>query len=158
MKAVAILSLTICMFACGCAATPESIQPSYVSTLTYSNLTCQQLAEEESRVNAAYVTAAAQQSDARTTDTVGVVLLGLPIGSMTGENVAPQVANLKGQQIALQQAEIQKNCNTPSQSPAASVATMPQTTTTRHTACTRQQQVDARVAKMNGYSGGPNCD
>ena len=99
------------LFLCGCAATPESIIPSYVSTLNYTNLSCEQLGEEEARVNAAYVTAAGQQNSARTNDTVGVLLLGLPVGSMTGENVAPEVANLKGQANAIHQVEMQKSCN-----------------------------------------------
>jgi hypothetical protein len=159
MKPVAIFTLTICIFACGCTQAPERIQPFYVSSLTYSNLSCPQLAEEESRVNAAYVMAAAHQSNLRRRDTVGYVLFGLPLGSMTGKyDVASDVAYLKGQQIALHQTEIQKNCNTLSQPPAANAATLSPTATTTHTVCTHQQQVDARIAKTNGYTGGPNCD
>lgn len=121
MKTRVIFALTCAAFAAGCAAKPESITPSYVSNLTYENLSCTQLGQEESRVNAAYVVAAGQQNDARTNDTVGVLLLGLPIGSMTGENVAPQVANLKGQQGAIRQVEIEKNCGTPAAIPQAAV-------------------------------------
>ena len=93
-----------------CAASPDSIPPSYVSTMAYRNWSCDQLAEEEGRLQAAYVTAAGEQSDARTTDTYGVLLLGLPVGSMTGENVAAQVASLKGQLDAVHQSETLKNC------------------------------------------------
>jgi hypothetical protein len=115
MRAVTIVAVTAIAvssaFLCGCAATPESIIPSYVSTLTYSNLSCQQLGEEEARVSAAYTVAAGQQNSARTNDTVGILLLGLPVGSMTGENVAPEVANLKGQANAIHEVETRKNCN-----------------------------------------------
>lgn len=94
----------------GCAERPESIAPSYVSTVTYQNWTCQQLGEEEQRLNAAYVTAAQQQRDARTNDTWGVALIGLPTASLSGENIAPQIANLKGQLNAVHQSETLKNC------------------------------------------------
>jgi hypothetical protein len=111
MRAYSVAAVAACGVLAACAASPESIAPSYVSTVVYQNWSCQQLAEEEGRLHAAYVTAAGEQSDARTTDTVGILLLGLPVGSMTGENVAPQVASVKGQTDAVHQAETLKNCN-----------------------------------------------
>jgi hypothetical protein len=108
--AIAAAAITVL---CGCASAPENIAPAYVSTLTYASLTCEQLGEEEARVNAAYVLAAGQQRHARKDDAVGVALLGLPMGSMTGQNVAPQVASLKGQQNAIHDVEIQKDCGVP---------------------------------------------
>ena len=121
MRPKNILGLSVCAAVLSaCASSPESIVPSYVSTLNYENLSCEQLGQEEARVNAAYVVAAGQQHDARTNDTVGVILLGLPIGSMTGENVAPEVANLKGQQNAIHEVEVRKNCNLPTQTKPAS--------------------------------------
>ncbi len=79
-----------------CAPTPESIQPAYVSEMTYQNWTCLQFSEEETRLNAAYVTAASQENNARSNDTLGVIFLGLPLSPMSGGNVAPQIASLKG--------------------------------------------------------------
>jgi hypothetical protein len=111
MRITAISALGICGLLAGCAASPESIAPSYVSPVAYQNWSCAQLAEDEGRLHSAYVMAAGEQSDARTTDTVGVLLLGLPVGSMTGENVAPQVASLKGQLDAVHQSETVKNCD-----------------------------------------------
>lgn len=98
----------------GCAKRPESIAPSYVSALPYQSLSCSQLAEEMARVNAAYTTAAQQQNDAADGDAVGVIFLGLPTSTLSGGNVAAQVASLKGQQEALQQTAIRKNCSTAS--------------------------------------------
>jgi hypothetical protein len=94
----------------GCAATPESIAPAYVSEVTYQNWSCQQLSEETMRLNAAYQVAAQEQHHARTNDTVGVLLLGLPVASLSGGNVAPQVASLKGNQAAVERAMTLKNC------------------------------------------------
>lgn len=104
--AMAVASTLSC-----CAATPESIAPAYVSEMTYHNWSCQQLAEEEARLNVAYASAAAQQNNARTNDTIGVIFLGLPVSSMSGGNVAPQIANLKGQQDAVRKTQTLKNCS-----------------------------------------------
>ena len=93
-----------------CAQKPESIQPSYVSPVTYDAWTCPQLAQESARVEAALATASKQQKDARTGDTVGVLLLGMPTASMSGEAVAPEIARLKGSKEAIQQSMTLKNC------------------------------------------------
>ena len=42
----------------------------------------------------------------------GVILLGLPLASMSGENIAPQIAALKGEQEAVGQAMQFGNCGT----------------------------------------------
>ncbi|MDE8343024.1 MAG: hypothetical protein POG24_04320 [Acidocella sp.] len=96
-----------------CAQAPESIQPAYVSTITYQNLTCEQLSQEQVNLDNAYTSAAAEQSHARTADTWGVILIGLPTASLSGENIASQVASIKGQQEAVRQSEILKNCASP---------------------------------------------
>jgi hypothetical protein len=93
-----------------CASTPESIAPAYISDLSYQNLTCEQLATEMTHLNAAYATAATEQHEARENDTIGVILLGLPVSSLSGGNVAPQIANIKGNQAAIDHVAIQKNC------------------------------------------------
>lgn len=95
----------------GCAATPESIAPAYVSDVTYESWSCRQLGEEAARLNAAYTTAADQQHKARDNDTVGILLLGLPVSSLSGQNVAAQVASIKGNQIAVQHAATLKDCS-----------------------------------------------
>ena len=95
----------------GCAKTPESITPAYVSDVGYRSWSCQNLAEEQQRLSAAYATAAGEQNQARTTDIVGVVLIGVPVSSMSGGNIAPQIARLKGEQEAVRRAMITKNCS-----------------------------------------------
>lgn len=94
----------------GCAKAPESITASYVSEVGYLNWTCEQLAMEVTRMSAAYSTAAQQQEKARTNDVVGVILIGLPVSSMSGDNIAPEIARLKGEQEAVRKAMISKQC------------------------------------------------
>jgi hypothetical protein len=95
---------------CACAKRPESIAPAYVSHLQYESLSCRQIAEERARVDAAYVQAAQAQNDAATGDAWGVFLIGMPTSTLSGSNIAAQVAHLKGQQEALHQASLRKNC------------------------------------------------
>jgi hypothetical protein len=92
------------------AKVPESIAPAYVSDVGYQAWTCEQLAGEHQRLNAALATASTQQRKARTNDTVSVILLGLPVASLSGDNIAPEIARLKGEQIATAKALSFKNC------------------------------------------------
>jgi len=96
----------------GCAAPPESIAPSYVSPISYNNFSCSDLAGESARVDAALVQASSQQEQAHGNDVVGVLLIGVPVSTLSGTNVAPQVASLKGQQEAIHLAAVQKKCAT----------------------------------------------
>jgi hypothetical protein len=93
-----------------CAKSPESIAPSYVSEVGYRSWSCNQLAEERGHLSAALAQASTQQEQARTNDTVGVILLGLPVSSMSGDNIAPEVARLKGETEAVRKAMITKGC------------------------------------------------
>jgi hypothetical protein len=94
----------------GCAPTPESIQPSYVSEVPYQSWSCQQLGEESSRLDAALSTASVQQSSARSSDVTGVIFLGLPVGSMSGQSIAPTIARYKGEKEAVSRAMIKNSC------------------------------------------------
>lgn len=93
-----------------CAPTPESIQPAYVSEVPYRSWTCEQLGEENVRLNQALATASVAQSNARSNDTVGIILIGLPVGSMSGQSIAPQIALYKGQMEAVHRASIRNSC------------------------------------------------
>jgi hypothetical protein len=94
-----------------CAQTPEEVRPAYASSVAYESWTCRQLGEEQARLQAALRGASSQQSQTRSNDVAGWLLLGLPVGSMSGGNVAPEIANYKGQIAAVQQAMIRRNCS-----------------------------------------------
>ncbi|MCB1512767.1 MAG: hypothetical protein KDJ36_17870 [Hyphomicrobiaceae bacterium] len=108
----ACIAICAALLLSACAKTPESIGPAYVSTFQYQNYSCDQLREEQQRLDVAYATAAAQQQQARRNDTLGVILIGLPVSSLSGDNIAAQIASLKGQQEAVQKTIIEKNCTT----------------------------------------------
>jgi hypothetical protein len=81
----------------------------------YQSFTCQQLAAEATRVSAAAAQAAGQQDSQATKDavatTVGVLIVWPALFLIQGDKQnAAQLAVLKGQMDAIEQASIQKNC------------------------------------------------
>lgn len=96
-----------------CAVAPENIQPAYVSELAYQPWTCEQLGQEQTRMGMALATASDAQRRARSNDTAGVILLGLPVSSLSGSNQASNIARLKGEMDAMQRAGTLKNCGLP---------------------------------------------
>lgn len=108
MKTIATITALAAVAAC--APTPDSIQPAYVSDLPYRGYSCDQLGEEAIRLNQALATASVAQSNARSNDTVGIILIGLPVGSMSGQSIAPQIALYKGQIEAVRTASLRNNC------------------------------------------------
>lgn len=96
---------------CGaCAKDPDSIAPSYVSPVGYQSWSCPQLGEEQQHLAEALARASTQQKNARTNDMVGVALIGLPVSSMSGDNIAPEIAHLKGEQEAVRKEMLLRPC------------------------------------------------
>ena len=114
MKMIAgILALT--WLCAACASKSENIQPTYLSSNMYESYTCDQLAREGQQVSRRAAIAAGQQDKNRTGDivktTVGVVLFWPILFANEGDGpVAAELANLKGQMRAIEEASIQKNC------------------------------------------------
>lgn len=85
-----------------CAEAPDSIQAAYTSPIHYNGLSCNQLNAEKARLSNALASASAKQDQTRTADAVGIVLLMVPVGTVSGGNIAPQIASDKGQLEAVQ--------------------------------------------------------
>lgn len=96
---------------CGCAKSADSIAPAYVSDISYRPLTCSDLAIETARLQTALARASAQQDNARANDTVGVILIGVPVSSLSGDNIAPEVARLKGELETISRVTVEKKCS-----------------------------------------------
>jgi len=99
----------------GCASKSADVAPAYISPLTYQSFTCQQLTAEAQRVSAAAAAAAGQQDSQATKDAVatavGVIIIWPAFFLIQGDRQnAAQLAVLKGQMDAIEQASIQKNC------------------------------------------------
>jgi len=105
---IAITALAI--FLTGCAKAPEAVVPQYVSPLQYQHYDCDQLAEEISRNEIAIAEASQQQRRARNNDIIGVILIGLPVSSLSGSNVADYLGRLKGERDTLATVATEQRC------------------------------------------------
>ncbi|MDE2007812.1 MAG: hypothetical protein KGI51_14680 [Rhodospirillales bacterium] len=110
MRIPAAICVVLLLGLAACAEAPSAIAPEYVSSVPYDSWSCPQLESERANIATALAGASANQDEARTDDTIGVLLIGLPMGSMSGENIAPQIAHLKGQAMAVQEAALRNGC------------------------------------------------
>jgi hypothetical protein len=94
-----------------CATSPEDIAPAPVSEARYQDWTCAELTAEQARVGRDLAAATAKQEQTRSSDVAGVILLGLPLGSMSGDDVEPEIARLKGERDALGRSAKTKDCD-----------------------------------------------
>lgn len=104
LAAIAILSLA------GCAANPKDIHPTTVSALTFAAKSCSQLARENNAAHDRLEALSKQQTSARNSDTIGVILVGVPFSKIAGKDKSREIATVKGQIIAQQQAFKAKRC------------------------------------------------
>ena len=93
-----------------CAKSPEKIAPVPVDEAGYGTRTCDELSVEQARVGGELAMATAKQEQTRSNDVAGVIIFGLPLGSMSGNDVEPEIARLKGERDALDRAANTKNC------------------------------------------------
>ena len=106
----------------GCASASSEITPAYVSPVAYQNYTCQQLAQEAQGISGRAATVAGAQDQKRTNDslaTAAAVVVFWPAAFFVGGNgqTAAELANLKGQMVAIEQASNQKRCGIQFQGP-----------------------------------------
>ena len=109
MKKLALLSIATML--ASCAAAPNRIAPAQVSAAPYQSWSCGQLVDESIRLDASYQVIAKAQLETRHRDKVGVFWLGLPLSSMHGSNHAKEVAEIKGEQVAVQHTIETRGCD-----------------------------------------------
>ena len=94
----------------GCAQSPEEIRPSYASPVLFQKLSCNELAAESHRLHEAYKIAVADQDQAQFHDGVGLLLVGLPLASMSGQDVTEEIARIKGEHLTLDRVARELGC------------------------------------------------
>jgi len=107
----AVLSLT----AAGCASRSEDVSAAWVSSAAYASYSCRELGIEAQRVSSAAAAAAGAQDSQRTKDvvaTTAALVVFWPAAFFVGGDNAKtaELANLKGQMQAIEQASIRKKC------------------------------------------------
>jgi hypothetical protein len=99
----------------GCASSSADITATYVSPVQYSSYNCQQLGLEAQSVSARAAALSGAQDSQRTKDqwsTAAAVVIFWPAAFLVGgdKQTAAELANMKGQMVAIEQASIQKKC------------------------------------------------
>ena len=112
---IALFALASAAVLAGCAKDADQVSATYVSPILYENYTCPQLAEEAQRVSSRAAQASGVQDSKATNDKVamgvGLVIFwpALLFTKGNDENTA-ELARLKGQMDAIEQASIRKRC------------------------------------------------
>jgi hypothetical protein len=114
MRNLLITALGACVAACASAS--SDIAPAYVSPVMYQSYTCAQLAQEAQAVSAHATTLAGTQDQKRTNDaiaTTAAVVIFWPAAFFVGgdKQTAAELAQMKGQMVAIEQSSIQKKCS-----------------------------------------------
>lgn len=104
------------MLLIGCASSANDIQPTYVSTLQYRDLSCDQIAAEAERISDRVAQLSGQQDSKSTNDAVAtgvaIVLFWPAAFLIKGDGAtAAELGRLKGEFEALQKLSIQKRCS-----------------------------------------------
>jgi hypothetical protein len=113
MKSYALLVAAAAV--AGCASKSSEITPAYVSPIMYEGHTCKQLAQEAQGVSARAAQVAGAQDAKRSNDQVATgvaVVVFWPAAFLVGGDgpMAAELAQLKGQMVAIEQASIQRKC------------------------------------------------
>jgi hypothetical protein len=100
----------------GCASSAADITPAYVSPVIYQQYTCVQLAQEAQAVSTRAAALSGAQDHQRTNDglaTAAAVVVFWPAAFFVGgdKQTAAELAQMKGQMVAVEQASIAKKCN-----------------------------------------------
>jgi hypothetical protein len=100
----------------GCASSAADITPAYVSPVIYQGYTCVQLGQEAQAVSARAAALSGAQDHQRTNDglaTAAAVVVFWPAAFFVGgdKQTAAELAQMKGQMVAIEQASIAKKCN-----------------------------------------------
>ena len=99
----------------GCASRSGNVAATYVSPMEYSGYSCEQIRARMRSVSSGVMRVSGQQDDAASRDAwatgVGLVLFWPALFFITPDDQSDQLARLKGQYEALEEAAIQNNCD-----------------------------------------------
>jgi hypothetical protein len=129
------MSVTVSFGLAGCATSSKDITATYVSPLQYQSYDCQQLSLESQRIQRRVLELGGRLDEAASNDKalvgVGMILFWPALFALGGtKQQEAEYGRLRGEYDALQQASIQKKCDSSAPvsaavAPAASAASAP---------------------------------
>lgn len=108
--------VALCAALVGCASSSADVAPAYVWPVAYQSYTCQQLALEAQAVSTRAATLSGVQDSQRSKDQVAtgvaiVVFWPAAFFVQGDKQNAGELAQMKGQMVAIEQASIARKCN-----------------------------------------------
>jgi hypothetical protein len=107
-------ALTVAATLAGCAASPESIAPAYVSPTAFAGQSCGQLNTAAAQLNARLATATGQQAKQASNDAamtaVALILFWPAAFAIGGNDQSPAIAQMRGEAEALKSAAVSRGC------------------------------------------------
>lgn len=99
-RAPALITAAVVFALAACAPGPDAIQPVSMGS-AYVGITCQQAVIERNAAAQSLEALSAAQRGAQAGDAIGVLLIGVPMSSLTGGNKAGEIGAAKGKLAAL---------------------------------------------------------
>jgi len=102
----------------GCARQPDDIVAVSVPTDSYTQMSCQDLVTQKADKQQQLDALSNKQAEVANRDAAWMTIVHVPVASMTQGDNAKQIAQLKGEVNAIDQAYQSKGCATQTQGPA----------------------------------------
>lgn len=104
------IAIVLVVSIAACAKSPDKIAAVDVGGDAYSRHSCAQLASDKLKIEQDLANLSAKQKSAASGDAVGVLLLGLPLSSMSGNDQEALIAVAKGKIQAIEKQQLTKRC------------------------------------------------
>jgi hypothetical protein len=104
------LAFPLILVAAACAKPPEEIAAADIGPNPYARYSCKSLTQEETSLTQSLENLSAAQKNAASGDALGVLLLGLPVSSMSGNDKEAAISITKGRLQAIDTVQAQKGC------------------------------------------------
>ena len=105
-----VFFLPVLAIIAACAQKPENIAAANIGSNEYRGYSCKNLAEAKLQHSQNLANLSADQKKAATGDAIGVVLLGIPLSSMSGGDKETAIAVTKGHLQSIEKEQARKNC------------------------------------------------
>lgn len=109
-KSIIISTIIIPFLIVGCAKRPKVVIPVNLSSDTYASYSCEQLTVELPKAQAEEAVLPQKQTNAANADAVGVFLVAVPVGRLTGNDVEGELAVAQGKVLAIKSVQVSKKC------------------------------------------------
>ena len=109
MRSLLIAAIAIVPLA-GCAKRASEVAPAFIQPGSFAAFGCVELNAMAAAERRTLATLEADQNSAATGDTIGVLFVGVPISSVTGQDVEANLAISKGKMLEIEAAQAAKGC------------------------------------------------